>query len=245
MLRLTQPNMLRDSLRMWSPLIFLIAVCPVDTASHRHGFKFKCPYASLWLEHGAERATQLLSSEPQVTTTSGAVPRCALPPGLPSGAHQHALSPGYSANCSGTPAQGSPYMYPMAWKANTEIISMNGTNTPIKTEVGMDWFRFDLNWHRSDTDLGGGNKSISLFRGGRLTILSLSGDDIKMCLWINMSLVGPNRPDWFLDDVGGGPIDNQYIGKKFTEYQGKPRLVREWRKMASQTKSSPCRWMST
>jgi len=94
----------------------------------------------------------------------------------------------------------------------------------------MDWYRFDLNWHRTDTDLGGGNTSIALFRGNRLTLLSLSRDDIKSCLWINMSLVGPNRPDWFLDDVGGGPVDSQYIGKKFVSYQGKPRLVREWRK---------------
>jgi len=218
---------------MWSAIIFLFAVCPidVDAATDLYGFQYKCPYASLWLEHGAERATQMLSSEPIAPTSSGAVPRCALPPGLPSGAHQHALSPGYSTNCSGTPAQGSPYMYPMAWKANTETISIPfGNSTPIETEVGVDWFRFDRNWIRKDTDKGSGKRSVSIFRGDRLTQMSLMGDNITFCVWINMSLVGPNRPDWFLDAVGGAPIDGQYIGKKAVFYEGKPRLVREWRK---------------
>jgi rubredoxin len=124
-------------------------------------------------------------------------------------------------------------MYPMAWKADTKTVALKGgANTPLaaKSTIGMDWFRFDLNWLRTDTFLPGGNQAVSLFRGGRLTILSLSGGNITSCVWINMSLVGPNRPDWFLDDVGGGPIDNQYIGEKFIEYKGEPRLVREWRK---------------
>lgn len=142
----------------------------------------------------------------------------------------HGFSPGYSTNCSGTPAQASPYMYPTAWKATTLIQSIpNGSNTPNSTQHGMEMFRFDLNWHRTDTFLGPLTIT-SLHRGSRLVFISSSHDKILKCSWTNLSMVGVNRPDWFLDDRGGGVIDDQYLGKEHVYYQGQPRLVRKWRK---------------
>jgi len=213
----------------------VFAICGIPTATTTVGrldslkWHFSCPFANLWLEHGAERATELLNIN--TTNSPVGVERCAIGPGLVGGAHQHGLSPGYSSNCSGSPAQGSPYMWPLAWSAKIEIqLIPFGTNSPSSTAHGREWFRHDRNWQRKDTFGEGNTTRIHLHRGSRLAHINMIGDKMIDCFWMNMSLIGPNRPDWFLDNRGGAPIDNQYLGKEFVIYQGKPRLVRKWRK---------------
>merc|ERR1719409_2438060 len=53
---------------------------------------------------------------------------------------------------------------------------------------------------------------------------------IEFCSWLNLTIIGNMRADWFLDKRGGGSIDAQYLGKEHIYYQGEPRLVRKWRK---------------
>ena len=46
---------------------------------------------------------------------------CVLAPGPIGAAHQDGYSVGYSAGCPGTPAEGSPYMWPIRWAADTHM----------------------------------------------------------------------------------------------------------------------------
>eukprot|EP00873_Tetraselmis_striata_P027406 jgi/Tetstr1/447670/TSEL_035028.t1 len=46
---------------------------------------------------------------------AGGVPRCSIAPGPIGAAHQMGASPGYGKNCEGTPAEGSPFMWPLRW----------------------------------------------------------------------------------------------------------------------------------
>lgn len=48
----------------------------------------------------------------------GSVDACAIGPGAIGGAHQHGFSEGYADVCVGTPAEGSPYMWPLRWTAD-------------------------------------------------------------------------------------------------------------------------------
>ena len=43
---------------------------------------------------------------------------CSIGPGAIGGGHQNGYSEGYSAGCPGTPAEGSPYMWPIRWAAD-------------------------------------------------------------------------------------------------------------------------------
>ncbi|KAL3942393.1 MAG: hypothetical protein SGARI_000282 [Bacillariaceae sp.] len=45
---------------------------------------------------------------------------CRIAPGAIGAGHQAGYSTGYSSTCPGTPAEGSPYMWPMAWRAHVE-----------------------------------------------------------------------------------------------------------------------------
>ncbi len=45
--------------------------------------------------------------------------KCLIAPGAIGSAHQAGYSKGYSASCPGTPAQESPYMWPIACSADT------------------------------------------------------------------------------------------------------------------------------
>ncbi len=77
-------------------------------------------------------------------------------PPLPLGAigagHQAAYSSGYRPDCEGTPAEGSPYMWPMAWTAHIESESMAyGSDDIWYTSRGNVYYRLDKNWKRADT----------------------------------------------------------------------------------------------
>jgi hypothetical protein len=65
--------------------------------------------------------------------------------------HQAGYSLGYSPVCEGTPAEGSPYMWPMAWTAHVESKSMAfGSDDTVYTSAGRVHYRLDKNWKRQD-----------------------------------------------------------------------------------------------
>merc|ERR1712232_1345292 len=83
---------------------------------------------------------------------------CLLAPGAIGAAHQAAYSVGYSGTCPGTPAEGSPYMWPMAWSADIESQSMAfGSDDVVYKSQGRVFYRLDKNWKRSDTTYQQGN----------------------------------------------------------------------------------------
>lgn len=72
-------------------------------------------------------------------------------------AHQSGFSKGYSNECAGTPAEGSPYMWPMAWSADVDTKSMAfGYDEVVHHNRGRTFYRLDKNWKRSDTTLATG-----------------------------------------------------------------------------------------
>lgn len=76
---------------------------------------------------------------------------CAIAPGAIGSGHQAAYSSGYSPACEGTPAEGSPYMWPMAWSANVESKSMAFGSDDVRFQSrGSVFYRLDKNWKRSD-----------------------------------------------------------------------------------------------
>merc|ERR1711865_473359 len=82
---------------------------------------------------------------------------CSLAPGAIGAAHQAAYSSGYSATCPGTPAEGSPYMGPLAWSEDLDSRSMAyGSDDVVMTSQSRVFYRLDKNWKRSDTTLAQG-----------------------------------------------------------------------------------------
>lgn len=74
------------------------------------------------------------------------------PTGSIGAGHQAAYSSGYRPDCEGTPAEGSPYMWPMAWTAHIESESMAfGSDDIWYTSRGNVFYRLDKNWKRADT----------------------------------------------------------------------------------------------
>jgi hypothetical protein len=66
-------------------------------------------------------------------------------------AHQAGYSMGYSTACSGTPAEGSPYMWPLAWTAHVESKFMSyGSDDVNYHSKGIVSYRLDKNWKRQD-----------------------------------------------------------------------------------------------
>lgn len=79
-------------------------------------------------------------------------PLCSIAPGPMGAAHQLAQSPGYSSNCNSTPAQQSPYMWPLRWTANVEAKSLGYQTDEIQyVSRGRVWYMLDKNWKRHDT----------------------------------------------------------------------------------------------
>ena len=78
--------------------------------------------------------------------------KCLLAPGAIGAAHQAGFSKGYSNSCPGTPAQDSPYMWPLKWSANFQTKSMGFGSDDIMFESrGRTFYALDKNWKRSDT----------------------------------------------------------------------------------------------
>lgn len=126
---------------------------------------FRCPYANDWIRKGPVQAAKdlglaadgqrRLDGPPPGAwgggIPSGPPPTCELAPGPAGAAHQAAYSIGY-VNCTGTPAEGSPYMWPSAWSALIESESMPfGSDTVGFHSRGQVWYRLDRNWKRADT----------------------------------------------------------------------------------------------
>eukprot|EP00531_Pseudo-nitzschia_arenysensis_P006279 CAMPEP_0116131166 /NCGR_PEP_ID=MMETSP0329-20121206/8862_1 /TAXON_ID=697910 /ORGANISM="Pseudo-nitzschia arenysensis, Strain B593" /LENGTH=812 /DNA_ID=CAMNT_0003625581 /DNA_START=81 /DNA_END=2519 /DNA_ORIENTATION=- len=85
---------------------------------------------------------------------SGGDNKCMIAPGAIGAAHQSGFSKGYSNECAGTPAEGSPYMWPMAWSADVDTKSMAyGYDEVVHHNRGRTFYRLDKNWKRSDTTL--------------------------------------------------------------------------------------------
>jgi hypothetical protein len=166
---------------------------------------------------------------------------CAVAPGPIGGAHQLASSTGYSNNCSGTPAQLSPYMYPMRWKADIEWKSMSaGSDTVNLKTNGKVWYMLDKNWKRLDMlssvgiewaagqnpcpdgDLLAVNKckrndtlrTTTIHRQNLMYFIYWAADDttILNCTYMDLGVIGNVRPDWFMDKVGDS-TDIQYPSK--------------------------------
>mmetsp|Transcript_23907 Transcript_23907/g.56481 ORF Transcript_23907/g.56481 Transcript_23907/m.56481 type:complete len:823 (+) Transcript_23907:235-2703(+) len=81
----------------------------------------------------------------------GGPPKCMIAPGAIGAGHQSGFSAGYDPACEGTPAEGSPYMWPMAWRANVESKSMMyGSDDVIYHSKGEVFYRLDKNHKRMD-----------------------------------------------------------------------------------------------
>jgi hypothetical protein len=77
---------------------------------------------------------------------------CLLAPGAIGAAHQAGFSKGYSSSCPGTPAQESPYMWPLRWSADVESKSMAyGSDDVVFSSRGKTFYMLDKNVKRSDT----------------------------------------------------------------------------------------------
>jgi len=78
--------------------------------------------------------------------------KCQIAPGAIGSAHQAGYSKGYSTSCPNTPGESSPYMWPLAWSAETESKSMMfGSDDVVYTSRGTTYYMLDKNWKRSDT----------------------------------------------------------------------------------------------
>jgi len=87
-----------------------------------------------------------------IESESNATSPCGIAPGAIGAAHQAAFSSGYSNSCPNTPAQGSPYMWPLKWAANYETQNMAfGSDEVVFTSRGRTFYSLDKNWKRSDT----------------------------------------------------------------------------------------------
>jgi len=70
-----------------------------------------------------------------------------------------------------------------------------------------------------------------LHRGSKMVFIEWKDDfkTISKCQWMDLVIIGNIRPDWFMD-ARGDATDVQYIGDSHIFYQGKIRLVKQWRK---------------
>lgn len=87
------------------------------------------------------------------TTSNADDVTCALAPGAIGAAHQAAYSSGYlRSGCPDTPAENSPYMWPLKWAADYESHSMPAyTDEVVFHAKGRTFYALDKNWKRSDT----------------------------------------------------------------------------------------------
>ena len=106
---------------------------------------------------------------PSSSTWSGAAAdddssmKCLLAPGAIGAAHQAGFSKGYSSSCPGTPAQESPYMWPLRWSADVESKSMAyRSDDVVFASRGKTFYMLDKNMKRSDTTYQEG-KGLKIF----------------------------------------------------------------------------------
>jgi len=224
--------------------VLAVGVC-ADLEAH-----LRCPHAKLWLTHGAEKAAQMLGmvSHKKPTAAPG---RCAIAEGFPGGAHQDSASPGYSQNCSGAPAQASPYMWPLDFSHVEEETVMNfDSDEPIGHTKKKTMYLLSKNWKRADLFEGkqagrpGSHApdmehTTIMHRNDNLVYIQwANGTDfanmsqILSCTTHRVGGIGTIRPDWFLDSrpYSAAGIKSQYLGNQHIVHDGKPTLVKQWRK---------------
>jgi hypothetical protein len=224
--------------------------------------------AGSWTAAGACADTSSSSGGDQTAGSGGdqmvgsgdAMQRCAIGPGPIGAAHQHAQSPGYDNDCPGTPAQQSPFMWPLRWSAKLESKGYAfGSDKMTYESRGQVWYMLDKNWKRLDTFYQKGvhrtigqspcpeeqrtngvtfgctydemeiNRTM-LHRNNKMFFIEWSKDGHALnCSWLDLSVIGNIRPDWFMDDRGSA-TDVQYIGDSHVYYMDEPKLVKQWRK---------------
>eukprot|EP00933_Yihiella_yeosuensis_P018768 TRINITY_DN15310_c0_g1_i1.p1 TRINITY_DN15310_c0_g1~~TRINITY_DN15310_c0_g1_i1.p1 ORF type:complete len:615 (-),score=82.13 TRINITY_DN15310_c0_g1_i1:275-2119(-) len=226
--------------------------------------QFRCPFARVWLEHGPVKASEMLGIDAHADVRrlghgAAGPTQCQIAPGAIGGAHQNSGSPGYHFNCQGTPAQQSPFMWPLRWAADVESKFLKyGSDEVQYHSKGRVMYMLDRNWKRSDhwyqkgtqrtigqlpcdkkdpdSDFGcirdSTTKTTVLHRGSKMVFLTWEDEfdgKISNCSWLDLGPVGTIRPDWFLDKRGDS-TDVQYLGDSHVFYQGEPKLVKQWRK---------------
>lgn len=182
---------------------------------------------------------------------------CGIAPGPIGAAHQSGYSQGYRINCPETPAESSPYQWPLRWSANYKMESLKyNTDEVSYTSEAKVYYMLDKNWKRvdilrqkgsvpfflqsteEDEYLDQEERSTIIHRGDKMYFISYYngtyGDsnitDIQNCTYLSLGVVGNIRPDWFLDKRGSA-TDVQYLGNQHVYYSSKgPRLVKQWRK---------------
>jgi len=194
------------------------------------------------------------------TNGDGGVPLCTIAPGPIGAAHQLGKSPGYSNNCEGTPAQQSPFMWPLRWSAEVETRALPFESDQVTFESrGRTSYMLDRNWKRSDIRYQNGvqftvgqspcpeedriegdprkcrrhpRNSTMIHRGNKMFFFDYADggvDTITNCTWLDLSVIGNVRPDWFMD-ARGASTDVQYLGNSHVYHLGQPKLVKQWRK---------------
>ena len=142
---------------------------PADLVKN-FGGQLRCLYADLWLTKGPNQAAIELGIDKLTTDKeneeeismhrslqweypgANTNTECEIAPGPAGAAHQAAFSTGYRFECPGTPAEGSPYQWPLMWSSHVEMQSVPFESDDIVFESrGKVWYRLDKNWKRLDT----------------------------------------------------------------------------------------------
>lgn len=173
-------------------------------------------------------------------------PSCTIAPGPMGAAHIHANSEGYPQNCPDAPARKSPYQIPSKWKADHHMISLPFDQTKTGySSTGTVYYDFDRNYKRADTfnttgeipfgfngpadDRTGIDYSTMLHRKDKMYFINYYKDGRPpKCTYLDM-IVGNVRPDWFMDGRGAA-TSVQFLGNQHIYHDGKPMLVKQWRK---------------
>jgi len=171
---------------------------------------------------------------------------CGIAPGPIGAAHQNGYSKGYRTNCPNTPAESSPYQWPLRWSANYKMESFKYNTDEISyTSESKVYYMLDKNWKRVDIIRQKGTipfflrsteeeefldqeeRSTIIHRGDKMYFISYYNGtydddpnnvaDISNCTYLDLGVVGNIRPDWFLDKRGSA-TDVQYLGNQHVYY---------------------------
>lgn len=180
------------------------------------------------------------------TAAKAQVGACQIADGPMGAAHQHALSPGYKTNCPDAPGKNSPYQWPLQWKTIDEYHSLPHKSTGKKPFSFKSTVYYDLkrNWKRMDTVNQTGPlpntaewmsswketvKNTMIHRQDKMWFIDTFSNGTSRCIVLDLGIVGNVRPDWYMDNRGAA-TSTQYLGNQHVVYNGKPTLVKQWRK---------------
>jgi len=212
----------------------------------------QCPYAKLWIEHGPENAMEMIEKKygrsihdsRKLLETSFNVPEnnppiCEIAPGPIGSAHQAAYSSGYKTDCPDTPAIRSPYMLPLRWTALIEQTALPVGNRNLSRSFGggpdqkfirtQVYYDLSKNMKRADSLFNGTVTNTMIHRNNEMFFISYKDGMPSNCTGIDLGLVGNMRPDWYLD-ARGDQTSSQFLGNQHVYHNGKPTLVKQWRK---------------